>query len=64
MKIKLKNKDVTLPNCWKSCGTTKEDWAELQKGKEIDVEKIGDGIKFLVESAKKVAVPAKKKESK
>ena len=62
MKIKLINKETPLPNCWKSCGVDKDAWDELQNGKEIEVKKIADGIKGLVES--KTPTVSKKKESK
>ena len=48
MKIKLIDKSVPLPNCWKSCGTSYEDWEELRKGKEIEVKAIPDVISSLV----------------
>jgi len=63
MKIKLKDKNIILPNCWKSCGVDKDAWAELQEGKEIEVKQIGSAIESLVES-KSSATPTKKKESK
>ena len=49
MKIKLKDKNSNLPNCWKQCGVNKEDWNKLQIGEEIDVKTIFVGIKHLVE---------------
>jgi hypothetical protein len=62
MKIKIKNKNTSLPNCWKSCGVNKDAWDELQNGKEIEVKKIADTISGLVET---VTVKASKsKESK
>tara|TARA_R100001443_G_scaffold103254_1_gene111604 strand:+ start:403 stop:594 length:192 start_codon:yes stop_codon:yes gene_type:complete len=48
MKIKIKDKNKSLPNCWKSCGVDKNAWDELQNGKEIEVKQISDGIEFLV----------------
>ena len=48
MKVKLIDKSVPLPNCWKSCGTSYKDWEELQKGKEIEVKAIPDTISSLV----------------
>jgi len=63
MKIKLKDKNIILPNCWKSCGVDKDAWDELQNGKEIEVKQIGSAIESLVES-KSSATPTKKKESK
>ena len=62
MKIKIKDTNITLPNCWKSCGVDKDAWDELQNGKEIEVKKIADTISGLVET---VTVKASKsKESK
>ena len=63
MKIKLIEKNTTLPNCWKSCGVDKNAWDELQSGKEIEVKQIGSAIKSLVES-KSSATSTTKKESK
>jgi hypothetical protein len=48
MKIKIKNKGSKLPNCWKSCGASFEDWQELQSGKEIEVSSVPESIKNLV----------------
>jgi len=50
MKIKLIDKKIPLPNCWKSCGVNKDAWDNLQEGKEIEVKQIADGIQGLVES--------------
>ncbi len=50
MKIQLKNKNDTLPNCWKQCGVGKDSWDKLQKGEEIDVKTIFIGIEHLVKS--------------
>ena len=50
MKIKLKDKSSSLPNCWKQCGTSKEEWDKLQSGGEIDVKTIFVGIEHLVKS--------------
>ena len=49
MKIKLKDKTSSLPNCWKQCGVSKEEWDKLQAGEEIDVKTIFVGIEHLVE---------------
>mgnify|MGYP003134488742 CR=1 FL=1 len=62
MKIKIKDKSTILPNCWKSCGVDKDAWDELQKGKEIEVKQIAEGIKSLVETA--IVKATSKKESK
>ena len=51
MKVKLKNKSSNLPNCWKECGVSKEEWDKLQAGGEIDVKNIFVGVKHLVETA-------------
>ena len=50
MKIKLINKSSNLPNCWKQCGASKEEWDKLQAGGEIDVKTIFVGVKHLVEN--------------
>jgi hypothetical protein len=49
MKIKLKDKSSNLPNCWKQCGTSKEEWDKLNAGSEIEVKSVSDSIKILVE---------------
>ena len=48
MKVKMIDKSVPLPKCWKSCGTSYEDWQELQNGKEIEVKTVPDAISSLV----------------
>ena len=50
MKIKLK-KGVVLPNNWKSCGCSAEDWADLNNGKSIEVNSVPDLIKNNVDVA-------------
>ena len=50
MKIKIKDRNMTLPNCWKSCGVDKDAWDELQNGKQIEVKQIADAIESLVET--------------
>ena len=57
MKIKLKDKSSNLPNCWKQCGVSKEEWDKLQSGGEIDVKTIFIGVKHLV---KNTSSPVKK----
>ena len=55
MKIKLKN-GVALPNNWKSCGCSAEDWADLHSGKSIEVSSVPKLIEDnvdVVESASK-----------
>jgi hypothetical protein len=58
MKIQLIDKSSSLPNCWKECGASFEDWEELKAGNEISVKKVSDSIKNLVK------IKEKKKESK
>ena len=48
MKIKLKDKGTALPNIWKQCGASCEDWEELCNGKEIEVKSVPDAISGLV----------------
>ena len=48
MKIKLKDKGTALPNIWKSCGSSFEDWKKLCDGKEIEVKSVPDAISSLV----------------
>ena len=50
MKIKLK-KGVVLPNNWKSCGCSAEDWADLNSGKSIEVSSVPELIKDNVDVA-------------
>ena len=50
MKIKLIDKNSNLPNGWKQCGVSKEEWDKLQAGEEIDVKTIIVGIENLVEN--------------
>jgi|TARA_R100000482_G_scaffold110214_1_gene52510 hypothetical protein len=55
MKIKLKNPQA-LPNAWKSCGMTKQEWADLQAGKAVESKSVPEMIKDnidVVESASK-----------
>ena len=60
MKIKLKNKNSSLPNCWKQCGASKEEWDKLQSGGEIDITNIVVGIEHLVEESQSKAPSVKK----
>jgi len=52
MKIKLLNSGTSLPNCWKSCGASFEDWEKLQNGGEIEVSSIPDSMKHMVSASK------------
>ena len=51
MKIKMIDKSVPLPKCWKSCGASYEDWQELQNGKEIEAKSVPDAISSLVSAS-------------
>jgi|TARA_X000001388_G_scaffold77404_1_gene78066 hypothetical protein len=42
MKVKLKDKSNKLPNCWKECGCSFEDWQELQKGNSVEVSNLNN----------------------
>lgn len=53
MKIQIINKGSSLPNCWKECGASFEDWEELKSGKEISVKSVPDAIKNFVKFNKK-----------
>ena len=59
MKIKLKRR-VVLPNNWKSCGCSAEDWADLNGGKSIEV----DSVPKLIEDNVDVVESASKNKSK
>ena len=59
MKIKLK-KGVALPNNWKSCGCSAEDWADLNGGKSIEV----NSVPKLIENDVEVVESASKNKSK
>ena len=55
MKIKLKG-GIKLPNNWKSCGCTADDWAALNNGNSIEVNSVPKLIEDkvdVVESASK-----------
>ena len=59
MKIKLK-KGVVLPNNWKSCGCSAEDWADLNGGKSIEV----NSVPKLIENDVDVSESASKNKNK
>ena len=59
MKIKLK-RGVVLPNNWKSCGCSAEDWADLNSGKSIEV----NSVPKLIEDNVDVVESASKNKSK
>jgi len=49
MKVKLKDSSQKLPNIWKECGVTLEDWNKLHSGKEIEMKEVPDSINHLVD---------------
>ena len=59
MKIKLK-KGAVLPNNWKSCGCTSDDWSDLNAGKSIEVSSVPDLIKSNVDVEESASKPKKK----
>jgi len=60
MKIKMKDPSVSLPNAWKQCGLSKEDWDKLQSGETVEATSCPDNLKDLIEELKQKT----KKESK
>jgi|TARA_R110002012_G_scaffold206546_2_gene376509 hypothetical protein len=60
MKIKLK-RGVVLPNNWKSCGCTIENWADLNAGKSIEVSSVPSLIKDNVDVEESTSKPKEKK---
>ena len=61
MRIKLK-KGVILPNNWKSCGCTADDWADLNAGKSIEVSSVSNLIKDNIDVVESASKPKAKKE--
>ena len=59
MKIKLK-RGVVLPNNWKACGCTADDWADLNAGKSIEV----NSVPKLIENDVDVSESASKNKNK
>ena len=59
MKIKLK-KGVVLPNNWKSCGCSVDDWADHNSGKSIEV----NSVPKLIENDVDVSESASKNKNK
>ena len=49
MKIKMIDKSSKLPNGWKQCGVSKEEWGKLNTGSEIEVKSFPESINHLVE---------------
>ena len=60
MKIKLKD-GVVLPNNWKECGCSFNDWENLNSGKSIDVNSIPELIKDNVDVVESASKPKIKK---
>jgi len=52
MKVKLKDSNTSLPNCWKSCGASFEDWQKLSQGKEVELKSIPESIEHLFDAPK------------
>lgn len=48
IKIKMKDKTIRLPNAWKQCGLSLEEWKELQSGKSMEVTSVPEGMKNLI----------------
>ena len=63
MKIKLKN-GMALPNNWKSCGCTKDDWDDLNNGKTIKVDSVPNLIEDKVDVVESTSKPKKQKKEK
>ena len=61
MKIKLK-KGVVLPNNWKSCGCSADDWADLHSGKSIEVNSVPKLIEDNVDVVESASKPKEKKQ--
>ena len=60
MKIKLKKNNITLPNTWKQCGVSFDQWKKLQSGEEIEVESAPESIMNLVEVKSDTSTKKKK----
>ena len=60
MKIKLKDKKLPLPNAWKQCGLSLEEWKELQSGKTMDATSVPEAVKNLVDIEKSTSKPKSK----
>ena len=56
----MKDLSVSLPNAWKQCGLSKEDWDKLQSGEIVEATSCPDNLKDLIEELKQKT----KKESK
>lgn len=52
MKVKIKNINSSLPNAWKQCGLSSEEWDELKKGSEVEVKSLPDYLEHLIEVVK------------
>ena len=60
MKIKLKDPQA-LPNAWKSCGMTKDEWKELESGKTVEVKSVPQLIKENIDVVGSASKPKEKK---
>ena len=61
MKIKLK-KGIVLPNNWKSCGCSADNWADLNGGKSIEVNSVPKLIENNVDVVQSTSKPKEKKQ--
>ena len=52
MKVKLKDSNVGLPNCWKECGCSFDDWQKLQEGGEVELKSLPESIEHLFDAPK------------
>jgi len=48
MKVKLKNPQ-SLPNAWKECGMTEEEWRDLEAGNTVEIKSVPELIKDKVD---------------
>ena len=60
MKIKLKDPQA-LPNAWKSCGMTKDEWKDLESGKSVEVQSVPQLIKDNIDVVGSASKPKEKK---
>jgi len=58
MKVKIKNKGSSLPNAWKACGMTMEEWDELKEGSVMDAKSLPEFLENMIEVVKS---PSKEK---
>ena len=61
MKIKLKN-DRILPNNWKVCGYSAEEWEALNNGETIEINSVPELIENDVDVVQSASKPKQPKE--